>query len=746
MAGLPPVARLAVVFVAGSALFRPGALLLAPVLVFLITLPIRASRRPDLKATWLLVALAGVCAGLAQLRADGGCDVPRADGLPAQVSGRLLAEGSRSLPFRVEAPSACRSVIRIQGAELEPGRLVTLTGRWREWSGGFTLNVDSAVAGASGGPDPRGALIRWRGHLVRRLHALYPGNGGLVAGLVLARKEGLDGDVREAFARTGIAHLLAISGFHVGVVAGILLAAVRWAGVSRRRAGLSAAAGAWAYVAFIGFPSAACRAALILTFTALSRARGRPPARFAPLGAALLVLVLWDPAGIGNVGFQLSFAGAGALVLWAGRVGPALQGWTGGKLPTALAGALGAGVAATAGTLPIVAWHFERVSLVGIPATLAASPLVVLALPGALASLLLDALSPRLGLFLAGGVSLLLDALTSATGWVAGHGWASVWVPRGWVPVAAAGAYVGLATARSPRIRPQVRRSVAMLLAVGGVVAWPLLQGLERSGRLELLVLDVGQGDALALRTPEGRWILVDAGPPARSPDAGGHPTVRALRRRGVTRLELMVLTHPDLDHIGGASAVLGSFAVGLVLDPGLPAGKGPFLETLETAAREDVPWAVAAAGQRYEVDGVSLEVLHPLGATREGSAPEANEASVVLHVRYGAFDALLLGDAPASVERALAPGLGGEVEVLKVAHHGSDTSTDSLLLARARPEVALISVGRGNRYGHPSPGVVARLRSADVTLYRTDRQGMLEVHARRDGGYVVRAATPRGR
>ena len=744
MAGLPPVARLALVFVAGSALMHPGARFLAPLLVLLIAAPIRASRRPDLRAIWLLAAVAGAAAGLAAGHATRRCDLHAQDGAEASVTGRLLAEGDRTLPFEVEAPGGCRVTIRIQGEDIPLGQVVTLSGRWRAWSGGFILEVVSSEPprvrdGIAGGWDPTGRLIRWRGHLVRRLHALYPKHGGVVAALVLARKEGLDPQIREAFARTGTAHLLAISGFHVGVVAGLLLLAFRMAGAPRRRAGLLAAGGAWTYVAFIGFPSAACRAALILATVAVSRARGRPPARFGALGVALLALVVWDPGSLTGAGFQLSFAGAGALVLWGSRIAAVLASWSGGRLPRSLLTAVGAGVAATAGTLPIVAWHFERVSLVGIPATLVVSPLVVLALPGALASLALDLVSPALGEFMAGGVGILLAALTTSIQWLAGHSWTSVWITRSWVVVGVAGWCVGLSLAGSTRIRARIRRGVAVLMAMCAVVGWPLLQGLESRGTLELVMLDVGQGDAVAIRTPLGRWVLVDAGPPARSPDPGGHRAVRALRRRGVARIELLVLTHPDLDHIGGAGAVLRSFEVAQVLDPGFPAGKGPYVELLQIAAEEGVPWIIAEAGQRFDMDGMSLEVLHPHpGGSTTGGTSTANDVSVVLHVRYGDFDALLTGDAPASVERGLAEAMTGGIEVIKVGHHGSDTSTDSFFLARAGAQSALISVGRGNRYGHPSPAVLARLQGAGLEIYRTDQQGTVTLHARPDGRFTI--------
>lgn len=747
IAGLPPVARLAVVFAAGSALVTPGAWFLAPLLILLVAAPIRASRRPELRVLWAMAAFAGATAGLAGDHVDRRCDLGARDGAPASVTGRLLAEGIRTLPFEVHHSRRCRVKIRIKGGTVPLGPLVDISGRWSAWSGGFTLEVDAVESVQAPGWDPMGLLLRWRGHLVRRLHVLYPDHGGVVAALTLARKESLDPDVRESFVETGTAHLLAISGFHVGVVAGILMVAFRSMGAGRRPAGALAAGGAWVYVAFIGFPAAACRAALILTAAASTRWRGRPVARFGALGAALLALVVWDPGSLSSPGFQLSFAGAGALVRWGPPVAARLRSLGAGYVPRGLCSAAAAGMAATLGTLPIVAWHFERVSLVGIPATLVASPLVVLALPGALVSLGADLVSPAIGGFLAGGVTVVLVVLTEFIGWLGSHDWASVWVTRGVILALLAGASIGLLVGSGTRIRARVRRSVAVLAALASVVGWPLLQGVERRGTFELLMIDVGQGDAIALRTPGGRWILVDAGPPARSADPGAQGAVRALRRRGVGEIDLLVLTHPDLDHIGGAVAVLRSFQVRRVLDPGLAAGKGAYLEVLEAALDEGSPWLIAEAGQVFDIDGVKLRVLHPdPGPPSREPTQDANDVSVVIHVEYGDFDALLTGDAPTAVERSLAQGMEAGFELLKVAHHGSDTSTDSLLLARVRPEVALVSVGRGNRYGHPSPSVLARLESADIALYRTDRQGTIRVRARQDGRFTVRARGIHGR
>jgi competence protein ComEC len=211
-----------------------------------------------------------------------------------------------------------------------------------------------------------------------------------------------------------------------------------------------------------------------------------------------------------------------------------------------------------------------------------------------------------------------------------------------------------------------------------------------------------------------------------------------------------LIVTHPDLDHLGGVAAVLMAVDVGAVLEPALPTGKEAYVAALEIARTRGVPWLGAEVGRSLMLDGLVLEVLHP---PARGSAPEpnptvpdANEISVVLAVRFGEFDALLTGDAPAEVERIVARQLEGGLEVLKVAHHGSDTSTDSVLLARGRPHVGLVSVGRGNRYGHPSEDVLHRLRRAGVDVRRTDLEGTLRVVGRRDGSFRVEGTRPPGR
>lgn len=742
MGHAPPVVRLALAFTAGVAWVMTGVpiwLLPIPTL-FVVVVPTRAwPWRTGASRLWLLPLWVGAFAAWVSV-SERGCSVPEVDQRTA-LRGRFLASPrAGSAPF--ERAGGCGSITVVVDAPDAPaGRMLEVRGRWRQGSRTFWFQGEDDGWRAVPTADDtalRWTAVRWRDRLVDRIERLYGERAPFVAALTLARREGFDRDLRDTFARTGLAHLLAISGFHVGVIAALLFATLRSSGLRSPGARLGAGVGVWAYVALIGFPDAASRAALILTVVALSSVRGRPPARWGALASALLVLLALDPGRAVSAGFQLSFAGSAGLVAWAGPLTEMWRRKVDGRVPEPVVLGIAASVAATLATLPIVAWHFEQVSLVGIPATLVASPIVALALPGAIASVALDFISHDLALFLAGGVSTLLDVLASGVVELGSHRWVALWATRASVLAMVGGIAVAAHVARRPWIGARGRRVLTAVYIVAGILAWPVLLSLQGRGTAEVLMLDVGQGDAVALRSPGGRWILVDAGPPSRVSDPRGHPVVRALRARGVRSLEAMILTHADLDHIGGARAVLRSFPVGAVYDPGLAAGKEAFVDVLEAASRREVPWLVARAGTRLEFGRLGIEVLSPTDSMRAAGV-ETNDGSVVLMVRYGAFDVLLTGDAYKPVERRIATLLGPDIEVLKVGHHGSDTSTDPVLLDGIRPELAVISVGPNNRYGHPAPEVLERLRERAIDVRRTDEDGTVTILGRPDGRFSLR-------
>jgi competence protein ComEC len=724
-----------------------------------------------------MVLIAGALSGSASVRADlRDCRLHLPREWSGDVTGRYLTRPlpGRGLPFRVEeglpevGGSPCRAVVRMtaprDGAPVRAGERVRIPVRWEgrafpspgrgEWAGRLRpLGPAQAVPGG----DVPGRMRAVRGRIQERIGLLWGDEAPVVEALVMARREHLDPDFREAFALSGTAHLLAISGFHVGVVAGLLLGLLRAVGVGHRRAALGAAAGCWAYVLGIGAPHAAVRAAVLLTLLAGSRIRGWPVVSVGALGTALLLLLAVEPRALASVGFQLSFAGTAGILLLREPVGRGLAaGWrlltgrpfprgrsreAGHRILRGSADGLSAGIAATLPTLPLLAWHFDRISLVGIPLTLLVAPGVSAAIPGIGGSLLLSLLGEGPGRFLAGGTGLVLKGVE----WMVRRGaempGASIWVSREAL-LASLGTALAVHTVLRRgfpgRVGSGVRRGAVMGVSAAVLVLLPVLPG--RAG-LEVHMVDVGQGASVAVRFPRGSWMLVDAGPRGPGYDAGARQVAPYLRRHGVRRLEALIITHPHLDHFGGVDAVLDHVRVRGILDPSRPAGSGPWLRIIERAAREGVWWWRAEEGRGFLKDGVEVRVLHPdAHALTDPGVTDPNDWSVVLLVRWGGAAVLLTGDAPVAAERRILTDLP-PLTVLVAGHHGSRTSTSRELLVHTRPRLALIPVGEGNRFGHPHREVTDRLDQEGVETLRTDRDGHIRVRISRDGSVRVRTA-----
>jgi competence protein ComEC len=242
---------------------------------------------------------------------------------------------------------------------------------------------------------------------------------------------------------------------------------------------------------------------------------------------------------------------------------------------------------------------------------------------------------------------------------------------------------------------------------------------------LTLHFLDVGQGDAAVIETPNHRWVLIDAGPAGPNRDAGRQVVVPFLARHGVARLDLAILSHAHLDHYGGSAAVLRSVRTDLMAEPAEVVADPGYLGWLDRLDGAETPWRPLRAGTRFEIDGVGFEVLHP-DSLWSGWGRDLNDDSVVLRIQWGRFDAVFPGDAGFAAESALA-GRVGAVDLLKVGHHGSRTSSGAAWLAELRPTVAVVSTGP-NRYGHPTAEALGRLAAAGADLWRTDRDGEVTV------------------
>jgi competence protein ComEC len=609
-------------------------------------------------------------------------------------------------------------------------------------------------------------LPAWRARAGRALDRLFGRDAALARALVIADARAIDASVRDRYADAGLVHALSVSGLHVAIIAAALELLLRAGRVSRAAAGPAATLAVGVYVALIGAPAPAVRAGVMLAASALARAVQRPTSPWAvfALGAAAPLV---EPRAVLDLGYQLSVAGMAALV--AGRQSVAelrrfarapvpsrgeprvrralrqlargaRRGWRGTML-----GEVVVGVYAAAATAPLVAWHFGRVSVVGVAANLAAGPLLALIQPALFLALLLAPTGP-LGQFVADAARPLLRALDAVA-------WAAARLPGGVArsaPTALGAACAGAAAlALLAAAAARRRRGRWALAGVGALAAaaWTHVAP-AGGGEVELHAIDVGQGDALALRTPRGRWVLFDAGRGGRGSDAGGRVVVPYLRRRGGDVVAL-VLSHPHADHVGGAASVVRRLRPTAVWDAGFALGSDTYREVLTAAREAGARWHRVRPGDSLAVDGVVLTVLAPDSAWT-AALDDPNLASVVVSARYGGVRFLLTGDAEAPEERWLArraradPQVAAALraDVLKVAHHGSRTSTSPEFLALVRPRVALVSVGAGNSYGHPSPEVVWRMRAAGAEVLRTDAEGAIVV---RTDGRRVRVQTSEG-
>ena len=574
-----------------------------------------------------------------------------------------------------------------------------------------------------------------------------PARAPLASALTVGTGDQLDQDVRQRFAHAGLAHILAISGLHVGILAAALLLVLRAARLGGDAARVAGTAMVAAYVGLLGWPPPALRALGLITLWCWARVRQRPLVPYAPLAATALGVVALDPFAVTEAGPWLSFAGAWGCVT-AARAWSVLRRER--SIPrnrhvaTVLSVAAVSG-GATLATAPISVLAFGTMTPAALISNVLAVPLAGFVVPSLALTLALAAALPAAAPLAAGAAALGLDALDEVARLAGALPLASVPFERtflaaallaatGWIllrPYPQGGKRTALRALRG-------RCATVCALAACAAVWWPVVPGGasgDRAGWLALHFLAVGEGDAAAISTPAGRWVVVDGGPRLPGFDAGASVVAPFLRRMGVRRLAVAVASHGDADHLGGMPAVIRSFRPALVLEPGQVRATEGYRRFLAAAAQAGSRWRPARAGDRILLDGVTLQVWHPDSAWVERQLP-ANENSVVLTVEYGGFRAVFPGDGGLAMEGA--PDIAGRIPaatVLKVAHHGSRSATGPDWLRAVSPRVCVISVGP-NRYGEPDPGVVAELVHAGCDVFRTDAAGTVTVET--DGRTVL--------
>jgi competence protein ComEC len=627
---------------------------------------------------------------------------------------------------------------------------------WRQGVRGTMDFPQVQALEAAGRPQPQAALHALRRRLESGIAAALPEpHAGLLVGVLLGGSATLPSDFRQDMRTVGLTHVVAVSGFNVTIVAAVL-AALTGRLVGRRAGWPLAAAGVLAYTILVGGPPSATRAALMALLALGAESAGRPRDGLAALALAAALLAGWDPLLLGDLGFQLSVLATAGLIVLAAPLQAGLR-----RLPAWAAEGLAATLAAQAFVLPLQLATFHYLSLVSPLANLLVvpllPPLMALGLVVALVGAVAPGVAPLVSLPVWAYLELMvravqaLAALPGARMEVgglpplvgAGYGLALVALALAAAPEAASTrAWLGGVLAARPARAALVGVAALLALTLGALGTLAFAGAGRPDARLQVAVLDVGQGDATLVRTPSGRLLLVDGGPSPASLMAHLGSRLGLAERH----LNLVALTHPHEDHVAGLMEAATRYSVGQVIE-GAADYPSAATDRWHALLRERaVPAVVGASGQQWQLDDeVALDVwaVPPLAGSRADRLEPAG--ALVLRLRYGATSLLLPGDLVAEQgHRIVAAGGDLRATALLVPHHGSATGLDGDLLGAIRPTLAVVSNGERNRFGHPAPRTLALLAAHDVPVWRTDRDGTIELTS--DGAAWTVQPTGKGR
>ena len=671
--------------------------------------------------------------------------------------GRFPADRTGSVPATGRfSPVTGRLQVRLTNG-IDPGRYgdrVLVTGRLRRPQparnpGGFdarTYYESRGIHALVSVRDPAGYRVTqrnpsfsWqtgvidplRNSIERSIDRTMRGDSAaLLKGILLGARRQLPEELLDTFKTIGLAHILAVSGLHVGLIT-LVIHTLLFVLRLPRHLVVAGTLGVLVLYAFItNLTPSVIRATIMAALFLAGRQLDRQTDTVNILAVAAVVILLIWPSALFDLSFQLSFLATYAIITGYPRMKELLperlsrsEKWWARWLRDGLL----VSIAAQLGTLPVVAGTFYQVSWMSAVANLFIGPLVFLNTTFGVLTALTGPLFFEIARLFSAANALVLFVMIHLSKVLSGVPTALVKVPAPSGLFVASFYAAGLLLLWKPGALREQRTRLGLVVLSILVFCYSLLP--ERS--LEITVLDVGQGDAIFIACPNGRTLLVDGGPSSPAWDAGARVIVPFLRAGGYRRVDTMIVTHPHLDHYGGLSAVVQSVEVGEVVSSGVTSESGSYRAWRETVDLHGIPYHTVVKGDTLAaLGGVRGLFLHPDPIFLTDTAKsDVNEVSVVLRLSYGEFSMLLTGDIEEKAEAATGRWPSTlKSTVLKSPHHGSKSSSGLAFMNAVDPDAVAVSAGMYNRFRHPSPQVIERYNRLGAKVYRTDQGGAVVI------------------
>lgn len=545
-------------------------------------------------------------------------------------------------------------------------------------------------------------------------------NRDIVKSMLLGDSSYLVDEELYIYRELGLGHILAVSGLHIGIISSFILFILRCLTVPRKLSSLLTIGIILLYSYLIGFPHSMMRAILMFSLLILTKLQHEHSNPINILSLSALIVLIANPFALFSLGFILSYTAVISLFLLSRRIQILFyprKGYLTSSLSTVLA--------ANIGLLPVQGYFFNYISIIGIIANLVVIPILSLSLILSVSMIVLEYIFPFFNIGLSVVLNILLDTEGMIREFLFKFSPLNFQTPSPNLTeiityyLAIAILFKIIDTSQLQRnIKKSILIFCCFLIFVNFII-------ITTDDKLELHFIDVGQGDSLLLRT-RGRDVLVDTGGSLLSNYVGEQITLPYLQKLGVNRLDGVVISHFDADHSGGLSSLIGNIKINNIYGSYIPDDAHLYAKIKES----QIPYKTLKAGDRFRINEyISCHVLWP----RDIGNLSSNNKSLVLLMDYKGYKILLTGDIEREVEQQMLKVLPSNIHILKVAHHGSSTSTSQEFLEVARPVNSIISAGRDNQFGHPHDDVIERLEGVSSDIYRTDQMGLVKVRIEED-------------